>query len=507
MTGFRIPPGHLRGVALLLFWQLLTTAVAAHGEAISWIHGFERGVAQSGSDKRPAFIYFQAPWCSWCHRYEKHTLADPAVVEMIQNHFVPVLVNYDERPDLVKRYRGFGLPFTVILDSDGQLLARLPGILSPEDMLRTLQQLGSARQPQQQRPERRLQPDGLDREAYQQFLAHWLERLEDLYEPATGGFSGVLESGATLKRSTPRAWSFLLEQNLWAERSRTAALATLERLHDPRHGGFFYFRDPHREDRHLETAKMLDANAWLIAWFATAGTRYGDAALLDAAQRSFDYLRNTLWDCREGGFFQSQISDAAYYKAPDGMATPPPIDAIKRTDGNAQAAIALLDADALLKNEALADYALEAVRYLLKNHLQQQRLYHSRDSDGLGPAYNLPEDIFWLLAAVQSVEAATPFTAPASDKQLLYRLADQWLEAAMQKDPAAEFSNELLGAIALAALGSDSQLLSGRAAQWALREIHIEPSTRPDELVPALAVWQRVLERKKRLNSANNPLE
>ncbi|MEN8214269.1 MAG: thioredoxin family protein [Pseudomonadota bacterium] len=481
----------LPGIMSLL---LLTSANAADHETIAWIKGYDQGLSHSRAARRPALVYFQAPWCSWCHVYERDTLGDPRIIDIIRRRFVPVLVNYDARPDLLKSYRGFGLPFTVILDADGKLLARLPGILNPPDMLQSLQQIVAMRQVSElQEPETLVQVTDLGSKSYQAFITQWLEHLEDLYEPATGTFTGVLDSGATLKRSAPRAWTFMLEQNLWPDRTKRAAQATLDNLYDPRHGGFFYFRDPHRSDEHLETAKMLDANAWLIHWFAQAGRMYRDTTLLDAARDGGSYLREVLWDRENGGFIQAQVSDAGYYKQKDGSLDPPALDRIKRTDSNAQAAVALMEAAQPLNDDALLDDAIATVNYLLRSHLQDGQLYHSRSDAGFGPVYNLPEDIFWLLAATQAATEISPFVASSKKTGLLYQLANQWLLKAMQPYSREQLPNELLGIIAWVAVNSENPLIPRKTTAWALRQLRIESTTRPDELIYALKAWHKHL--------------
>jgi len=480
------------------------TRVAYSFENISWISSYEKGRLHSANTGKPAFIYFHAPWCSWCYVYERDTLGNKQISKTIKRHYIPVLVNYDARPDLVAKYRGFGLPFTIILSHKGELLARLPGILSPQDMQQVLQRV--IKMPAVlpvPAAEILMQVSSLDTQAYQSFLARWLQHLDNLYDPATGTFSGILDSGSTLKRSAPRTWSFLLQNNLWPERTKRAALATLENLFDRKHGGFFYYRDPHRRDKHLETAKRLDANVWLIDWFTQAGMQYNNTRLSTAAKRSSDYLQDVLWDKKQGGFFQAQVSDEAYYKTKGVTGRSPALDKIKRTDSNAQAAMVLLQTGRLTGNPAQIKTAVDTLRYLLDQHLQGMRLYHSRTVDGSGAAYNLAEDIFWLLAAMQAADAADITFAKPKQTEKIYQLASQWLIVAQQSKKNRHLSNKLLGIIAWAAVNSDSPHIPEKTTGWALRQIRIESGTRPDELVYALKAWRQLLMNDTGLHSDN----
>ncbi len=527
----------------MAFWQrkiqryiFITLLLSANPvlamENINWIKNYEQGLSLAASKQKPAFIYFHAYWCSWCKVYEQGTLGNQQIIKNINQYYVPVLVNFDARPDLVEKYRGFGLPFTVIVSHKDELLARLPGILNSQDMLKVLQQTSNL--PTEQALSRsvsqlkttlplatHLQEDRLNKQSYQKFLASWLEHIENLYDPITGTFSGILSSGATLKRPAPHAWTFLLEHFLWKDRTKRAALVTLNNLYDNKHGGFFYFRNPHRSDKHLETAKLLDANAWLIYWFTQTGKHYQNDPLITAAKHGSHYLQSTLWDHKNGGFFQAQISDAEYYQTAETLnkATnkAPAIDKIKRTDSNAQAAIALFKVGRLTNSPAEIKMAKETLRYIMTLHLRGDRLYHSSSEASnkasneadkkaankiaqdvlLGDAVNLGGDIFWLLAALQIVSEeknnSSPLFATSEQIKTIYQLANQWLTTAQQNESSRRLSNPLLGIIAWTAVNSNNTLLPKQTAAWALQQIRLEVNTRPDDLVYALKAWQLYL--------------
>lgn len=482
--------------------------------AIAWTDDEQEALARAAASGRPVLVYFQAHWCSWCHLYERDTLGDAVIIRAIGDNFVALRINVDERPDLLAKYRGFGLPHTVILSASGHLLARLPGILSPADLFDSL---NGARQPVRSPSPRYdtpadIQPDRqykveltgragkLDQQAYQRFVRQWLDHLAWLYDPATASFSGVLESGSGLKRPAVQTWIWLLESGHWRQRTHRAALASLQNLYDAENGGFFFFRDPHRDDAHLETAKLVDANAWLIYWFSLAAQRYGDAALRQAARNSRDYLLRTLWDPVQGGFFQAQVADAGYYRAGGKAGRAPAVDRIKRTDSNARAAIALMQTAKLTKDRALQQKALATIDYLLDRHLRHDRLYHSRSDRGFGSASNLPEDIFWLLTAIQvakqaAKEAGLHWQVPSAS-QAVYRLAGLWLASAMQGKAAHELPAQLLGLVAYVAVNSGQPHIPPRTTRWALSQIHLRADTRPDELVYAFRAWRQYLGRE-----------
>ena len=66
-----------------------------------WIVGFEAGMERARALKRPAFVYFDAEWCSWCRQYKRETLDRPRVRAALARDYVSVIVDFDARLDLM----------------------------------------------------------------------------------------------------------------------------------------------------------------------------------------------------------------------------------------------------------------------------------------------------------------------------------------------------------------------------------------------------------------------
>jgi uncharacterized protein YyaL (SSP411 family) len=262
-------------------------------------------------------------------------------------------------------------------------------------------------------------------------------------------------------------------------------------------GGLFYFRDPHRTDEHLETSKLLDANTWLGYWLAFAGKRDCDPSLIRTAIQTVEYLEQVLWDSRVGGFYQAQIADAAYYSASRQereRRAAPPIDRIKRTDTNAQAAWALVKIGDLLGYEHAHELAAATLDYILWGNLYDNRLFHSHHDDtGYGTAFNLPHDLFWLLAAAQEVQRVRFDDKRRQKLQAVMQLAVEWLNGKMRAGDARGLPTELLGLIAWVTVSTPEPMWPAGATKWALTGVQIGPQTQPQDPVFALIAWEELL--------------
>ena len=94
-----------------------------------------------GQDK-PILLSLSAVWCHWCHVMDETSYSDEAVIQYINDQFVPVRVDNDQRPDINLRYNMGGWPTTAFLTPEGDILTGAT-YLPPERMRELLPQLAA----------------------------------------------------------------------------------------------------------------------------------------------------------------------------------------------------------------------------------------------------------------------------------------------------------------------------------------------------------------------------
>lgn len=461
-----------------------------------WLNNFEAAVKKARSVGRPTLVYFDALWCSWCQQYKRDVLDKPKVKSFIQRYYIPVVVDFDARPDLFARFSGRGLPFTVILSPDGAVINRFVGILTESDFLTMLEE---------NKKRSKLHVVSLPaisdvvyvrelgRDDHQRFRKAFLEHIELLYSSELGSLMGQYETGATLKRPSPRTWLYLMKHGLWQVRVKKAVAVEQHRLLDRQDGGFFNFLDPARaEGDYLESSKLLEANAWLTAWFARASRNIKSAAI--GADMGWFYLRDVLWDKKHSGFWQAQVADNKYYELPVPerlKQSPPLVDKIKRADTNAQAAIALYRAGRDRNNAEMKRYAVQTLEFILDQLMKNEILFHVRNDAG-GSVAALPQDWFWVLLAGQETNGIS--RAHERKMKVIARQASAWLQQQMDKKQQPILPVELAGVIARSSCGRNAvSQMPKLSCAWALRQLRIEPDTPPDMIVPGLLAWESYL--------------
>ena len=78
-------------------------------------------------EKKPMLIVFGADWCGYCKKLEQTTLADPRMASYINSGFIAVHVDVDDTPDVAEILGVEGLPCTIVLSPNADLLGRIEG--------------------------------------------------------------------------------------------------------------------------------------------------------------------------------------------------------------------------------------------------------------------------------------------------------------------------------------------------------------------------------------------
>jgi len=93
---------------------------------VDWFPWGEEALRKAKKEKKPIFLSIGYSACHWCHVMEKESFEDSATAQILNEHFVSIKVDREERPDLdniymnavqIMTHRG-GWPMTVFLTPD-----------------------------------------------------------------------------------------------------------------------------------------------------------------------------------------------------------------------------------------------------------------------------------------------------------------------------------------------------------------------------------------------------
>jgi uncharacterized protein len=101
---------------------------SAMHQPVRWHQWGEEAFAEARRENKPMLLDIGAVWCHWCHVMDRESYDDPAIAAIVNENFVAVKVDRDERPDIDSRYQAAvqavsgqgGWPLTAFLTPDGK---------------------------------------------------------------------------------------------------------------------------------------------------------------------------------------------------------------------------------------------------------------------------------------------------------------------------------------------------------------------------------------------------
>ena len=106
--------------------------------SIRWKTSHQEAADDSVREGRPILIRITATWCGPCQQMKQLTFSDSRVIDLVQNNFVPLLIDADANQDLVSQYRVEAYPTTIVLSPELSVLKRLTGFQSADSLLSAL---------------------------------------------------------------------------------------------------------------------------------------------------------------------------------------------------------------------------------------------------------------------------------------------------------------------------------------------------------------------------------
>ena len=291
---------------LCLFAALFLVGTAAHAGPLDnkdgfWSEWSEATFARAAAEKKFVVVSLQSWWCPWCHVMNRDTWANAEVRAVLKDHFIPVHVDQDSRPDISQRYDRWGWPATIIFGPDGTEIVKLRGFYSPQFLVPILKETIKDPSPVDYGtvggPERgRTLANGLSDAQRSEILGF----LDKAYDRDNGGWSkSKLVDGPTLGWFLDRAKAGDKEAEARLRRTLTAMIAAIDKETD---GISQVMLKP---DWSVPSREFpMFAQQAGIGAYARAAVMFGDPAYRDAADRIYGFLKTKL-AAPSGGFYAS----------------------------------------------------------------------------------------------------------------------------------------------------------------------------------------------------------
>jgi hypothetical protein len=313
---------------------------SAMHQPVQWNEWSEEAFAAAKRENKPVLLDIGAVWCHWCHVMDRESYDDPEVARIVNERFVAVKVDRDERPDIDSRYQVAvstisgqgGWPLTAFLTPDGKPF--YGGTYFPPDenygrpsFKRVLNSIADAYH--QKNGDVMEQAEMVEvalarAESFAGAKGEFSPRVIDdiaesalkMFDPQNGGF------GSAPKFPHPAMLDLLIERYARTrdEKLREVFVPTLEKMacggvYDQLAGGFHrYSVDERWIVPHFE--KMCYDNSELLKNYVHAYQATGSEFFAAVARDIVRWMDEWLSDRERGGFYASQ--DADYSMEDDG---------------------------------------------------------------------------------------------------------------------------------------------------------------------------------------------
>jgi hypothetical protein len=306
---------------------------SARHQPVQWHPWGEVAFRRAQAEDKPILLDIGAVWCHWCHVMDRESYEDPEMARIINEHFVAVKVDRDERPDVDARYQAAvsaisgqgGWPLTAFLTPDGR--PYFGGTYFPRDdrfgrpglgrVLLTMAQVWRERRDEALESacsvmaaiEHNESFSGRGGELTLSLVDKIAASILAQFDSRNGGF------GSQPKFPHPGALDLLLEvaMNRPNEEAGQAFITTLEKMarggvYDHLAGGFHrYSVDERWVVPHFE--KMLYDNTELLRNYLHGYQSFVREDFLATAREIVGWLDSTMSDRERGGFYASQDAD------------------------------------------------------------------------------------------------------------------------------------------------------------------------------------------------------
>lgn len=125
----------MRHALLIALALLLVVGAVGVPAEIDWHESLDE--ARKAAAEKPVVVYFTDEACVWCRKLETSTFPSDEA-RAVADRFSFVKLDVDEAEELAARYRARGVPYLVVLDARGKVLARQGGYLPAASFARLL---------------------------------------------------------------------------------------------------------------------------------------------------------------------------------------------------------------------------------------------------------------------------------------------------------------------------------------------------------------------------------
>ncbi|MDF2700081.1 MAG: thioredoxin protein [Haloplasmataceae bacterium] len=299
---------------------------------VNWYPWGDEAFEKALKEDKPIFLSIGYSTCHWCHVMEKLSFEDEEVGQLLNEHFISIKVDREERPDIDHIYMEIcqaltgsgGWPLTIIMSPDKKPFfagtyypkhsrGQHPGLIELLTTVETRWKVSKSELLNSAEEITRVIKEHVEDSDHSEFEEHIIEKayniLEMSFDKTFGGF------GSSPKFPTPHNLLYLLRYSVYKNNKKALDMVekTLMQMYK---GGIFdhigYGFSRYSVDKkwlvpHFE--KMLYDNAFLAITYTEAYLATNNEIYKEVAEKILEYISRDMTS-PDGAFYTAEDADS-----------------------------------------------------------------------------------------------------------------------------------------------------------------------------------------------------
>ena len=140
---------------IIAFFIVLVSFTKIDAQNIEWL-SFEEAISMNKENPKHILIDVYTDWCGYCKKMDRDTYENQVIISIINQHFYPVKLDAEQKEAIIYKGKEYNFiaqgrngynefaanilkgemsyPSTVFMNSNEQLIDKIPGYLKPEIM-------------------------------------------------------------------------------------------------------------------------------------------------------------------------------------------------------------------------------------------------------------------------------------------------------------------------------------------------------------------------------------
>lgn len=130
-------------ISVFLLFIAAFAFILPQAHAINWKYDLASALKSAKSQNKPIMIDFYTEWCGWCKKLDSDTYSN-SKVSAAAERFICVKIDAEKEPAIANKYGVAGFPTIIFLNSNGNVISKIPGYLPPDRFLANMNKVLSA---------------------------------------------------------------------------------------------------------------------------------------------------------------------------------------------------------------------------------------------------------------------------------------------------------------------------------------------------------------------------